>query len=346
MSSATPPLVTIVVPVYNGEAYLRASLESIVGQTYPNTEVLVMDDASTDATPAIIDAFGTRVRPQRQQRNRGQFDNVNDGVAMARGAYVAVFHADDVYDPRIVEHQVAFLERHRGAGAVFSQDVFIDPAGRLLGRLRLPSDVPTEQPLTYTAVLNALLTHKNRFLRTPGGMVRAAVYRTVGGYRAEFGTSADLEMWVRIARGHPIGILDQHLFQYRTGHANASGGYNCLRTQPETFFAIMDACLADGGRTLATPAALAAYEAHRAEDHLMCAVSAYIRGDRRTARAHLRAVRAVSILASPRVQRGRLLVLRHLMGLLTRLPVVPPVAALFYRRWHLRYPATFRAGAS
>ena len=333
------PLVSIVVPVYNGAPYLWASLGSIVAQTYPNVEVLVMDDASTDATPGIVASFGSRVRHHRQERNRGQFDNVNDGIARARGSYVAVFHADDLYDPRIVEKEVDFLERHPEAGAVFAQDVFIDPSGRPFGRLRLPADVPPGRPLDYPQLLNALLRHMNRFLRTPGGMVRASVYRDIGPYRPEFGTSADLQMWVRIARRYPIAILGEHLFRYRTGHGNASGTYNHVRTEPDTSFEILDSCLVEGGRGLASAAALRDYEAHRAEDGLMCAISAYIRGDLDKARLRLRAVRPTRLLASRQVQRGRLLALLAALHLLARLPILPPLATLFYRRWHTKHPA-------
>ncbi|MDQ3685332.1 MAG: glycosyltransferase, partial [Acidobacteriota bacterium] len=117
MSNESLPLVSIIVPVFNGEKYVRESLDSIVGQTYPHLEILVMDDASTDATPGIIAGYGDRVTSYRQPRNRGQFQNVNDGIGMARGEYIAVYHADDVYEPRIVEREVDFLERHTEAGA-------------------------------------------------------------------------------------------------------------------------------------------------------------------------------------------------------------------------------------
>src|SRR5947209_16553719 len=97
------PLVSIIVPVFNGERYLRESLDSILGQTYPRTEVLVMDDASTDGTPRIVASYGNNVRYRRQRENRGIYGNSNDGVAVARGELVAVYHADDVYLPTVVE---------------------------------------------------------------------------------------------------------------------------------------------------------------------------------------------------------------------------------------------------
>lgn len=332
-----PPQVSIVVPVFNGERYLRESLDSIVVQTYPHVDVLVMDDASTDGTPAIIASYGDRIRQHRQPRNRGQFDNINDGIARARGELIAVFHADDVYHPRIVEREVRFLQRHPSAGAVFCQDLFIDAGGREFGRLTLPAELRGGGPFDFVTVLNALLTYRNRFLVCPGAMVRASVYRDVGAYRgAEYGIAADLDMWVRIARCYPLGILEDYLLSYRSGHENLSRQYFHLRTEPEGHFRIMDECLSEGGLTLATPASLAAHRAHRAEDALMRAITLYILDQRRAAITILHGVRSADIIASGQVQRSRLLLLLALLRVLVRLPRIGMLADLFYRRWHGR----------
>src|SRR5262245_65003202 len=106
------PLVSVVVPVFNGERYLRESLDSILAQTYPRLEVLLMDDASTDATAEIIGSYKDRVTSYRQPSNRGQFANVNDGIVRAQGEYIAVYHADDGYAQTIVERAVAFSYQH------------------------------------------------------------------------------------------------------------------------------------------------------------------------------------------------------------------------------------------
>ncbi len=328
--------VSIIVPVFNGEQYLRESLDSIVAQTHPPTEVLVMDDASTDGTPAIVASYGNRVSYYRQPQNRGIYGNVNDGIGIARGEYIAVYHADDIYHPSIVEREVAFLERHPEAGAVFCQDVFIDTLGREFGRLEMPSEVRGGCPLDYPAILNALLRYKNRFLRSPSSMVRASVYRGVGSYRdAEFYNTSDLEMWLRIARRYPVGILEEYLLRYRHGHSSSSQRYHHLRTEPERYFQIMDLYLEDGGRAVAAPDALAAYEAHRAEDLLMLAINHYILGRRGKAWAILKQVRVGHILKSSRVQRGRLLVLFLALQGLARVRRLPLVANLFYRHWHM-----------
>lgn len=328
------PLVSIVVPVFNGAKYLRESLDSIVAQTYPDIEILVMDDASTDETPEIIASYGARVKCFRQPSNLSIYENANVGIARARGEFVAVYHADDVYVPTIVERQCACLERHPEVGAVFCKDIFIDAEGHEVARLRLPPEVSGGRPLSYTVVLNALLTHKNPFLRCPSAMVRAAVHRDVGMYRStEFLNTSDLEMWLRIARKYPLVIVDEHLFRYRFGHGQSSQRYHYLRTDQNRYFRIMDLYLAEGGRELATAEAIAAYEAHRAEDRLTRSVNHYILGQRPEARDLLGRVRAGQIAGSPRVQRWRLLVLFALLLVLVRLPRLSFMAGLFHRRW-------------
>lgn len=329
------PLVSIVVPVFNGEQYLRESLDSILAQSYPRTEVLVMDNASTDRTPEIVASYGARVKYHRQPQNRGLYQNMNDGIAISGGEYIAIYHADDIYEPAIVEREAAFLDRYPEAGAVFCADIFMTPDGREYGRLELPDDVRGGEPLDYPAVLNALLTYKNRFLRCPSCMARASLYREVGEYdEGRFGAIADLEMYLRMARQSPIGVLEEWLYRYRSGHNSSARRYYYLRTEEDRFFTIMDLFLNDGGRAIATPQALADYEAHRDEDRLMIVISHYILDRCREARLILHQVRLRQLLASARVQRGRLLLLYLALQLLVRLPRIRPVGDLFHRRWH------------
>jgi glycosyltransferase involved in cell wall biosynthesis len=330
------PLVSIAVPVWNGERFLRESLDSILAQTYPRIEVIAVDDASTDSTPEILASYGDRIRVLRQQQTRGIYGNANDGIALARGEFVGVFHADDVYLPEMVEREVAWLREHPGSGAVFTSAVFIDRDGREFGRKDLPAAVRGDRELDYPTVLDTLLRRKNAFLGCPTALVRADVYRELGGYRdAEFKNTSDLEMWLRIARNRSIGVLEECLIRYRKGHGSSSDRYHRLRTDQERFFTIMDLELGEhGGRAVASRDAIAAYEAHRAVDTTMRAVNHYILGERDRARDVGHGVRLRTLAASPSVQRVRMLVLAAAVKVLVRLPRIPPIARLFERHWH------------
>jgi len=329
-----PPRVSVVVPVWNGERYLRESLDSILGQTFGSIEVLVVDDASTDRTEEIVRSYGQAVRYHRQPLKRGIYGNANDGIAMSRGEFVAIYHADDVYAPTIVEREVTFLDRYPQCGAVFSSMIMMDPSGAETGRLVLPPEVTGDRPLPYAVVLNAMLRHKNRFLMCPSSMVRASVYRAVGVYRNdEFLNTSDLDMWLRISREYPIGVLEQPLFRYRFGHGNSAQKYHQLRTEPERYFSIVDLHLQQGGLDVAAAEALSAHEAHRSEDALMRAIKAYVLDRLDESRRILHEVRPARIVRSRHVQRTRLMLIYLGLQLLVRLPRLPLVARAMSWRW-------------
>src|SRR5947208_2986570 len=140
------PLVSIIMPSFNGARWLREALDSLLAQTYPNIEILLLDDASTDETPAIAAEYEGRIRVIRQPKNLGIYDNVNIGISEAKGELIATYHADDIYLPTIVSEQVAYLQAHPEVGAVFASDIFVDAEGREYGRMDLPEEVRGEAP--------------------------------------------------------------------------------------------------------------------------------------------------------------------------------------------------------
>jgi GT2 family glycosyltransferase len=327
-----------VVPVFNGALYLRQCLDSLVAQDWPNCEILLMDDASTDATPYIAASYGTRLTCHRQVANRGQFRNVDDGIALATGQYIAVYHADDIYDADIVAREVGFLETHPEAGLVFCLSRFVDSTGRGYGRLELPRSLRGRVTLNYADVLNGVLTYKNVFMPTPSAMARAEVYRTAGPFRVEFGSAADLDMWLRCARASHIGLLERHLFSYRHTSTSEGQSYQLRRTEPENFFAVMDNEMAEHGSAVVLPAARRAFESHRAVDVLRTCVNAYIKGDMVAARAAWNQVSLRSLSASGSIRRPRHLLLWAALGVFCHLPRLRRLASALDWRYYRRLP--------
>lgn len=333
------PLVTILVPCFNGARLLRQSLDSLVAQTYSNVEILLLDDASTDDTPNIAAEYAGRIAYVRQPVNLGQFGNVNDGIGRASGELIAVYHADDIYEPTIVESEVEYLLSHPEVGAVFASDIFVDADGREYGRLSLPPEVRGEAPLSYSVVLNGLLTYRNRFLVGPSAMVRASVYREVGTYRGDrYRIASDMEMWLRIARRYPIAVLEEHLMRYRHFHENSTQQYHRLRTEPDLHFLILNEHLTDGGRAIASPRSLRAHAAHFSEDRIMASISHYIKGELPEGRRALRGASLRAIARSPQVQRWRLSVILIGLHILYRLPRIEAIATAMFNRWHVKRP--------
>jgi hypothetical protein len=297
-----------------------------------------MDDASTDATSDIVRSFGSALTWYRQDANRGQFRNADDGIARATGRYIAVYHADDVYDREIVAQEVDFLESHPEAGLVFCLSRFMDVAGRDYGRLELPQPLRGCTTLTYADVLNGVLTYKNVFMPTPGAMVRTEVYRKVGASRPEFGSAADLDMWLRCARVSRVGLLERHLFRYRHTSTSEGQSYQLRRTEPENYFAVVDNEIAEHGASVVLPSARRALESHRAVDILRVSVNAYIKGDMATARAAWQTVSLRTLLRSARIRRPRHVLLWAALGALCHLPRSPRLASALDWRYYRRLP--------
>ena len=189
------------------------------------------------------------------------------GWSTREGEFVAVYHADDVYHPEIVAREVAYLRAHPDAAAVFTFAVLVDVRDTNSGAsIRSSPKIDAAELLHYPLVLNAMLQHQGSFLPTPSALVRRDVYEELGPYAVDYGLRGDLDMWLRIARRHPVGLIREHLLNYRVADHNESRRYAYLRTEPDLLYTVLDQRLADGDRSLAEPGALAAYEAHRAAD--------------------------------------------------------------------------------
>ena len=313
----TQPLVSIVVPAYNAERFLGETLATLRAQTYDAIEIIVCDDASTDGTAAIAQGTGdARIRYLRNDATLGGYGAMNRGVRESRGELVAIYHADDVYDARIVEREVAFLREHPAAGSVFCLDRFIDEAGAEYDRLKLPPALANARVFDAALLAESLLRYKNTFLRTPSVMLRRAAFDAVGGFDQErFGIAADLDMWARLSLEHPIGLVHEYLMGYRHYAAQWSKQYERMRTDPELFFTVMDRHLSRPGvRPLVSDEALTCYRVWRVQDEAERAANAYVLGDRRRAVALLNMSLVRPLLrSSRRAQVTRVLALRTLV---------------------------------
>ena len=315
--TTTSPLVSIVVPAYNAERFLAEALASVCAQSHNAIEVIVCDDASTDRTPDIAQGTGDpRVRYLRNDQTLGGYGAMNRAVRESRGEFVAIYHADDVYDSQIVERELAFLAEHTDVGAVFCLDRFIDETGREYGRLRVPPDMAASRLFDAAQLAENLLRYKNTFLRTPSVMFRRAAFDAVGGFDQErFGIAADLDMWTRLSLEWRIGLVHEYLMGYRHYTAQWSKQYERMRTEPEMFFAAMDRHLSRPGvRSLVSTDALTSYRVWRVRDEAERAANAYVLGDRLKAIALLNSSLVRPLLrSSRRGEVARVLALRTLV---------------------------------
>jgi glycosyltransferase involved in cell wall biosynthesis len=139
------PLVSVCVPVYNGEKYIKKTLETIINQTWRDFELIISDDGSKDNTLAIIQEFNDdRIIINRNPVNLGQAGNINKLIELAQGEYIAIYHADDLYEPDILEKEVNFLNKHPEAVAVFAMYDQIDSKDNKINEVRLPEKVSSK----------------------------------------------------------------------------------------------------------------------------------------------------------------------------------------------------------
>lgn len=196
--------------VHNGARFLGPALASVLEQTLPDFEFIVVDDGSTDETPGILAACGDeRLRVVRQPQ-AGQLAALNRGLELAIGEFVARQDADDVWLPGRLAWQVRFLEAHADIGAVGAQAVIVDPAERPVAVTRLP---------TRPTALRWQLLFESPFVHSTV-LIRREVLATTGPYRTDdvLGPVADYELWSRLARVAdianaplPLGMYREHL---------------------------------------------------------------------------------------------------------------------------------------
>lgn len=121
------PLVSVIIPVYNCERYLAQSIDSVLNQTYPNLETIVIDDGSTDKSPSIVKSFGPKVR-LLSQPNRGIGSARNLGINNANGDFFAFHDADDLMEKKRIEKQIKIFKENTGVDIVFGcVKQFFDP---------------------------------------------------------------------------------------------------------------------------------------------------------------------------------------------------------------------------
>jgi glycosyltransferase involved in cell wall biosynthesis len=240
------PLVCICIPTYNAEKTIRETLTSVVNQGYRNLNILIVDNASTDNTLAVVETFSDpRISIHRNEVNVGGEGNFNRCIQLAQGKYTAIYHADDVYEPQMVARQVAFLEAYAEAGAVFTEASLIDDNGKIIGDLGLPKSLVSMDHLyDFKTIFKSVLQYSN-FLICPSVMARTDVYQQdIKKWRGnEFRTSADLDVWLRIARRYAIGIIPERLMRYRISLAQYSAQLRS-RIDRSDFFLVMDDYLA------------------------------------------------------------------------------------------------------
>ncbi|MDP3791013.1 MAG: glycosyltransferase [Candidatus Omnitrophota bacterium] len=205
-----PCLVSIIIPTYNCGAYISSAIESVLSQIYPNVELIVVDDGSTDNTKEILRKYGNRIKYIYQQ-NKGQAAASNAGFKISTGTYVAFFDADDVLLNEKIASQVSLLDRNPDVGAAYCWYHFINKEGILLpqkGRVKKRGDI-TADLLEGSLFPNSSLLFKREALNSAGL------------FDESLHAAEDWDLCLRVARkGYKFDYVPEYLVKYRVHGAS------------------------------------------------------------------------------------------------------------------------------
>jgi glycosyltransferase involved in cell wall biosynthesis len=198
--------VSVIIPVYNGERFLEDAIGSVLEQTYPSVECLVVDDGSTDGSYEIASAREPEIRLIRQA-NRGVAAARNAGAAAAAGSFIAFLDADDVWLPTKLERQMPLFADDPSLGLAY--------CGLKVTDRHLEGGTPRPCPRPEEALRKALLLEAPAMGVAQTSVIPVEVFRSRGGFDERLSTAADTDLGCRIAATYPIACVDEPLVLYR-----------------------------------------------------------------------------------------------------------------------------------
>src|SRR5208282_2551149 len=212
------PLVSICIPAYNTERFIAETLESALGQDYPNCEIIVSDDCSTDHTPEIVQNYAGRgVGLIRQEKNLGMYGNCNAVIKPSNGKFICKLDADDLLEPHYISSMAAVMESNPEVAFAHCACRLIDAEGKLLGYERS----------IHGSFIRQGLDEWSRYVFGSRAvnivMIRRASYNAVGGYDERFSYSGDWKMHRDLLKLGYVFYNDAILASYRAHGTGKKG---------------------------------------------------------------------------------------------------------------------------
>lgn len=215
------PLITVLMPVYNGEKYLKEAVESILNQTFRDFEFLIINDGSTDNSVGIIQSFNdSRLRLIHNESNLGLIKTLNKGFKLSRGKYIARMDCDDISLPKRLSAQASFMEKHQGIGVCGSWVKVIGLGEKFINKYPLKH----EEARAYL-LFNTPFAH-------PSVIIRKEVIEKYNlEYDEDYKHAEDYELWSRIIEHTKISNIPKVLLHYRAHPESASKKNSSIQTE-------------------------------------------------------------------------------------------------------------------
>lgn len=224
MASKPNPVVSVIIPLYNHEPFVREAIESVLSQSFSDVELIVINDGSTDRSEAVVKEIKDDRITYLAQANQGAAKTINRGVHLARGEYVSILNSDDCYDRTRLEEALKVLEADRALQAVFSHIEVIDGEGTSIRLLRGAEENWSQRdPATSFKGANDIvldLLAGNFLLTTSNLFCRRAVFDVVGKF-ANLRYTHDYDFFLRLCHRYNVRVIDAPLLKYRIHAANS-----------------------------------------------------------------------------------------------------------------------------
>lgn len=210
------PQVSVVMPVYNSEAYVSQAVESILAQSFDDFEFLIFDDGSTDRSLEILLDYANRDNRIRvyAKPHKGYTFWLNEGVQIAQGEFIARMDADDLSLSKRFAFQVDHLQKHPDCVVVGCDLLLIDSDGDPLSKL--------SHHVEPEALESALLNGRFNVISHPASMIRRSALLAVGGYSEKYEPIEDFHLWLQLTELGRLSNIPKVLFQYRMHHKSVN----------------------------------------------------------------------------------------------------------------------------
>lgn len=207
------PKVSVVIPTYNHARYLPYSIDSVINQSYPNLEILVIDDGSTDGTAELVKPYSSKIN-YVYKANGGTPSALNLGLSLATGKYVCWLSADDMLIVDKVAKQVGLMERDLSLGFSYTSFVVIDANGTKQYTVN-SAYYPDKQEMVTKLM-------EGCFINGSSVMMRRSALKIVGDFDVGLPQAHDYDLWYRFLKYYSCGFLAEHLLAYRWHGENMS----------------------------------------------------------------------------------------------------------------------------
>jgi GT2 family glycosyltransferase/tetratricopeptide (TPR) repeat protein len=219
--AATAPRLSVCIPFYNGNKYLVEAIRSVLEQSYRDFELLVVNDCSEQDPAPILARFNdARMKLHRNEIRLGLAGNWNRCVDLARGELICVFHQDDVMRPENLRRKVEMLDRHAGAGLVYSDARVVEADLTVRQDGWFTPTRPAVEGLIPGHEFFAKLIAGDNLVCCPSVMIRRACFDQLGQFDPELPYTTDWEMWLRVALDFDVVYLPEPLLDYRVHESN------------------------------------------------------------------------------------------------------------------------------